>query len=157
MGWQDELKAFEKDFEEAEEPDSKPILPDGDYTVEVTSSKVVTASWGEVQWEMRFGNEQGRIVKFSTLQNPRGMGWTKKDAKLLGWTGSRLVELAPWIPTVEGAMVEITVARTPKKNDASKMFINVYLNRLLKAGTGVPVEPDLSVTSDSAFDDDIPF
>ena len=157
MGWREDLATKDAAFNAAEEPSSLPTLPDGQHNVTVTSSRVLQSSWNEYQWVLELANEEGRIVKYLSLENEKTLGWTKRDAKFLGWEGTGLIDLAVWAPVAEGAAVGITVKRTPKDSDPEKFWLNVYLNTLLKPGTGERKEPDFASAYSPQDDDGIPF
>ena len=146
------LKDYDQAYEDAEMPDGTGgALPDGKHTATITDSQIEEATWGSVQWSLRFENDQGSVRKWNALDVPERLGYVKADLAKLGYTG-KLSDLDP--SSFVGAVCEITVQRKVRDSDG-KVFTNVYLN----ADTG---RQDSTVTAREPVpvgqsDDDIPF
>lgn len=155
--FEEEMAAYQEQWDNTEVRSGGQILPDGDYQARVVESRVEKSDLYD-EWQLMFKfwdiNGQGSIRCWDNIQQETGMSIAKSRLARLGYdveergiTGLReACEAGEFIDLI----CDIKVKTTPGE---TKDFKNVYVNRCYgKAGDeGVPAG------SAGDPDDDIPF
>lgn len=139
------------------------LPPDGDYQARVDSfdffeSKDETRLFMKTVLVVVAGDEaRAELTTIHQLNDPDRLEFLKRHLTILGVEDPDEIRgLRPRLAAVVGRIVEARVATSNKTDASGNPYRNVYVNKVISAGSDIPVD-----TSDfkpaTYADDDIPF